>query len=400
MPRVVFISKSPLPNPMAHGRAMTKVCEGFAKRGADVELWYPRQTDRALAAQDLFQYYDVPRVFRPRAIGRLPRLPATIRWRLDAIMNDPYAWGRFAAMFCRIRQADLHVTRSIELAYWLTRFGLPTVFEIHQPLTSAGGKLLSDIASRAALRGVVALTGFLRDHALSLDVPDEKVIVQPSGVDLERFCSTPPPSQCRRELGLPLDAPIVGYIGRFRMWDAIEQRQVEKGLRMLIAAFQSVGRIEGKAPFLVCVGGPGEAIPEYVQLADGLGLTTAQYTFLDRVPPEQVLTWIRACDVVTLPWSEGEDFGTESLSPLKLFEYMAARVPVVATDLPAFRERLRHGENAWLVQRGDVEGFAAALRALLTDDLLRQRLADRAYGEVQNYSWTERVSAICRLAGW
>jgi glycosyltransferase involved in cell wall biosynthesis len=99
------------------------------------------------------------------------------------------------------------------------------------------------------------------------------------------------------------------------------------------------------------------------------------------------------------PGRRREGYGTESLSPLESFEYMAARLPVAATDLPAFRERLRHGENAWLVPPGDPAGFASALRVLLSDDVLRQRLADRAYLDVQQYTWAERVAAICRLAG-
>jgi glycosyltransferase involved in cell wall biosynthesis len=101
---------------------------------------------------------------------------------------------------------------------------------------------------------------------------------------------------------------------------------------------------------------------------------------------------------VTLPWSDAE-FGTESLSPLKLFEYMAAKVPIVATSIPAFRERLHHGENAWLVEPGDLDGFATGLRTLLSNGDLRERLARQAYEDVAKYTWRQRAAAICRFAG-
>jgi len=399
MMRIVFISKSALPNPMAHGRAMTKMCEAFARRGADVELWYPCQTDRQLASRNVFEFYDVPAVFRVRALGRLPSLPGVIRRRVDSTMRDPFKWGRFAALLARVRRADLYVTRSIELAYWLTRAGLPTICELHQPSTAFGDELLKEVGGQPALRGVVALTHPLRDYATSFGVPEQKVVVHPSGVDLEPFQGPLVQSECRRRLGLPADTPIVGYIGRFRMWDAREGRRVEKGLRMLITAFQKVGPVRGVSPFLLCVGGPADSIREYEQLARELGLESTQYRFVDRVPPSDVAGWMRACDVVTLPWSAEEDFGTESLSPLKLFEYMAAKLPIVATDVPAFREPLRHGENAWLVERGDVPGFAAALRLLLSDEQLRATLANQAYRDVQQYTWSERAAALCRLAG-
>ena len=54
-------------------------------------------------------------------------------------------------------------------------------------------------------------------------------------------------------------------------------------------------------------------------------------------------------------------------SPLKLFDYMAAGVPIVASDLPALREVLRHEENALLARPGDPEAFALAVRRVLAD---------------------------------
>lgn len=385
---------------MAHGHAIGRVCESLARRGAEVELWYPRQTDPDLAGEDLFRYYNVAPVFRLRVLGCVPGLPAAFRRRIDSMMKDPYAWGRWAAVLCRLRPADFYLTRSIELAFWLTRYGLPTVYELHQPSPPDRTGLFRAVSRSPALRGVVALTRFLAEYAISLGVPADRVAVQPSGVDVDRFHSAPSQAECRRQVGLPVGTPVVGYIGRFRMWDPIAEREVEKGLRMLISAFQRVGPVDGRRPRLVCVGGPAESIPEYVQLARQLGLGEDEYSFVDRVTPEQVVLWMRACDVVTLPWSDDEDFGTESLSPLKLFEYMAAHVAIVATDLPAFRERLRHDENAWLVERGDLDGFAGALRTLLTDHPLRERLAAQAFRHVQKYTWAERVDVMCRLAGY
>lgn len=398
MMRIVLLSKSALPSEMAHGRAMTKMCEAFAQCDAHVELWFPRQTDRELASYDLFQFYDISRPFRVRELGRMERLPRAVAWRVDAIFNDPYRWGKYAAALGWLHGADLFFTRSIELAYWLTRFRLPTVYELHQPLTGAGSRLLLEIAMNVRLLGVVTLTDLLKQHVIARGVPPSKVLVKPSGVDLARFAPTRPRSECRHRLGLPLDAPIVGYIGRFKMWDANGRRDVEKGIRMLTMAFQRVGRIGDKAPFLLCVGGPRELIPEYMRLARELGLTDERCLYRDRVPPAEAPLWIQACDVVTLPWADAE-FGTESLSPLKMFEYMAAKVPIVATSIPAFRERLHHRENAWLVEPDDLDGFATGLRTLLLDKDLRERLARRAYEDVAKYTWRERAAAICRFAG-
>jgi glycosyltransferase involved in cell wall biosynthesis len=102
---------------------------------------------------------------------------------------------------------------------------------------------------------------------------------------------------------------------------------------------------------------------------------------------------MRACDVVTIPWPWTE-FSAYYTSPMKLFEYMAANVPIVATDLPAIREVLSHGENAWLVAPGDAKTLADGIYQVLSDRPLAERLAHQARRQAYKYSWNERASTI------
>lgn len=67
---------------------------------------------------------------------------------------------------------------------------------------------------------------------------------------------------------------------------------------------------------------------------------------------------------------------------MKLFEYMASRVPIVATDLPTIREVLRHGENTWLVEPGNPKALAEGIQRLLEERELALALATRAAAEV------------------
>jgi glycosyltransferase involved in cell wall biosynthesis len=86
-------------------------------------------------------------------------------------------------------------------------------------------------------------------------------------------------------------------------------------------------------------------------------------------------------------------------SPLKLFDYMAAGVPIVASDLPALREVLRHEENALLARPGDPDAFAAAVRRLLADPVLAARLGRQARADVDGYSWDARAHALLDFFG-
>ena len=95
-----------------------------------------------------------------------------------------------------------------------------------------------------------------------------------------------------------------------------------------------------------------------------------------------------------LPNTAQAAISREHTSPLKLFEYMAAGRPIVASDLPSLREVLRHGDNAWLVQPDDPAALAQGIQHLLAEPALAARLAAQAQEEVQAYTWEQRAERI------
>ena len=84
---------------------------------------------------------------------------------------------------------------------------------------------------------------------------------------------------------------------------------------------------------------------------------------------------------------------------MKLFEYMAARRPVVASDLPSLREVLKHKETALLVPPDDPTAMAAAVNRILTDDELSDKLVQAAFAKVRGFEWKERGTAVWDFMG-
>jgi glycosyltransferase involved in cell wall biosynthesis len=87
-------------------------------------------------------------------------------------------------------------------------------------------------------------------------------------------------------------------------------------------------------------------------------------------------------------------------SPLKLFEYLYAGLPIVAPDSPNIREILSDGDNGLLFDPARDESFRFALGRLLRDEALRRRLAARARETVQlrDLTWTGNARRVTRLA--
>ena len=154
------------------------------------------------------------------------------------------------------------------------------------------------------------------------------------------------------------DGPTVFFCGR---------HEPRKGLDVLLAA------MAGLPPTTRCwVAGSG---PD-------TGRLRAQYAgdprieWLGRISDEEKMARMRGASVFCAPSLGGESFG------VVLIEAMAARTPIVASDLPGYRNVARPGLDALLVPDGDAEALAAGLRTVLADDAFAQRLrvsgADRA----------------------
>jgi glycosyltransferase involved in cell wall biosynthesis len=275
------------------------------------------------------------------------------------------------------------------VAFWLLRWGLPTVYEAHVVPKQGQRWLLQHMARHPALRLMVVLTSCMRERFVEMGFPAQKVAVFPDGVDVALFEDLPSREACRRRLELPRHRLIIGYIGRFHTLE------MEKGIPELVQAMAHLPSMNGIEPLLLCVGGPTDAVPAYLDLARRFGVPAHRLQFVDRVHTRECPFWMRACDVVTIPWPWTE-FSAHFTSPLKLFEYMAAGVPIVASDLPSLREVLRHGENAWLVEPGSAQALAEGIGELLSDAQLQQELAHKALQEVRVYTWRERARHILK----
>lgn len=394
--RLIYVINARLPTEKAHGYQICKMCEALAGKGAEVKLLHPYRHNPGFEGRTVFDYYGVRPIFEVRMLSNLDVVLfsrwVSARWFTPIFFVHALVWGWFAVREAQKKDADLYYTRDGAVAYWLVWLGLPTLYEAHVVPQRAQRWLLRSMARRRTLRLVVVLTSFIKRELVKIGIPESKIVVLPDAVDLSWFKELPDKEACCRRLSLPLDRPIIGYIGRFRTLE------MEKGIPELVEAMTWVPSLNGGEPLLLCVGGPMDVVPTYLGHARRLGVSEHRIRFVDRVPNIEVPYWIRACDVVTIPWPWTE-FSAYFTSPMKLFEYMAAGVAMVASDLPSIREVLRHGENAWLVEPGNPKALAEGICAVLSDPDLAQRLGKNARRDVEAYTWEKRAQAILKAVG-
>ena len=193
----------------------------------------------------------------------------------------------------------------------------------------------------------------------------------PNGVDVESFASAAPLP------GYPRPGRTVLFLGRFD--------EPRKGMAVLLGALPAV---VARFPDLeVLIVGRGDED----ELREDAGECAEHLRFLGQVDDAEKASALRSADVYCAPNTGGESFG------IVLVEAMAAGVPVVASDLDAFRRVLADGKAGRLVPVEDSAAMAEALIAVLEDPKLRARYAKAASAAVQRYDWSVVADDILRV---
>jgi glycosyltransferase involved in cell wall biosynthesis len=261
--------------------------------------------------------------------------------------------------------------------------GLPGALEVNAPLVEEAMRFrgLQQVASwrereRSLMAGaqlLIVVSTSLREHAVASGAVPERITVIPNGADLESFGRGGGP-EVRARLGLGSEV-VVGFAGSLKPWH---------GVRRLVEA------MSGLPPgycLLVVGDGPERAALE--RLSTEIGLRAI---FTGGVPHAQMPAFLDAMDIGVAPFEPMPDF---YFSPLKVVEYMAAGLPVVATRQGDLPELLADG--GLLVQPGDVEGLRAGLLRLGEDAELRLRLGKAGRDRAGKLGWdsvAERVEGV------
>jgi glycosyltransferase involved in cell wall biosynthesis len=369
--KVLYLSPGNLPSKWAHTFQVVKMAEALAAQVERLELVTARSLlPSRINRIDLHGWYGVS----PQL--RIVRLPVHARLRGECFSHD--ASPRFdfvAAWYARLRRPDLVYSRSIPAAERCAASGLATIVESHIPVGHPQFAQLRAAADHTALRRLVTVSEVLREEWIAAGLPAAKISVWPDAVDLERFEHSPPLPAARDALRLPREGALAVYCGHF--YD-------EKGVPTLVDA----ARLLRKATVQLVGGWPAD-IERMRERAQGCEtLRCCGFVENARVPLH-----LAAADVLVLP-NSARFPQARTTSPLKLFEYMAARRPIVATRIPALAGLLRHGENAWLVAPDSAEALAEGIESVLASPALAERLAEQAWRDVQNYTWKRRAADV------
>ncbi|MEX2015532.1 MAG: glycosyltransferase family 4 protein [Candidatus Hydrogenedentales bacterium] len=369
--RIVYLAESEIPSRAANSVHVMKMCSAFANLGHDVHLVVPR-TSRESNEQASFTFYGVAKNFR---IHRLVRrnVPGMRTW-----------FALKCAYVARRLRPDLAYGRFLHACWAAVQLGLEVVYESHAPesdVSAQSARLVRRLIRSPRLKRLVVISHALKQHYLrEFPAVAEKIVVIPDAADEVVSNVTPV------DLHALNGRLQVGYVGHLYRG---------KGMELISALAPRCTW----ADFHI-VGGTEEDLAAWRSRLSNSG-NVHVHGF---IAPGEADRYRLAFDVALAPYQRSvhghgsaQDIG-EWMSPLKIFEYMAARRPIIASDLPVLREILQHGETALLCPPDDVDAWAQALARLRDSAELRVRLGQTAYDQFQkHYMWRRRAERILAM---
>lgn len=221
-------------------------------------------------------------------------------------------------------------------------------------------------------------------------IPENKILIVPDGVDLKLFDILGERERYRKEFNLPADKKIIGYVGTFSTMG------FDKGAKDLILAFKIL-KEEMSNVFLLLAGGRGET-DSYKKFAVENGLIEGDDFVMEKyVDYSLVPKYLKSCDILVSPFPFMEHFAY-FMSPLKIFEYMASKRPIITSDLPSIREVLTENE-ALFFEPGNVKDLAEKLSSAIKNPNDYKSMAEAAFEKVKDYTWGKRAQNILKFIG-
>ncbi|MEK7636341.1 MAG: glycosyltransferase [Patescibacteria group bacterium] len=373
--KIYYLANARMPTERAHGIQLAKMCEAMIDAGADIELVLPR---RATDKKSIREFYSLRRDIPVRKI-----------WTLDI-----YGWGAIGyyigsvsfmlsyALFFLIKKirGERFIIYTIDMDQFsfalVPLLGAPYFVEIHD---SKKYSYIYSLLFRNA-RGLIVINSLIKNEIVeNFKLKNqEKILVFPNGIDINFFNIEISKEAARKKLNLSQDVKIALYGGQFYQWKGFE-------------IFPKVAKLlnEKEKPIIAIVGADKH------EVLAGLGMKDfpANLKFFGKRPYAEMPLWFVAADALIVLGTKKSDYSYLHTSPMKLFEYMAARRPIVAAQTPAIEDVVTQRE-VFFYEPDNADAMARIITQALENSAEADAKVDGAFAKTAVFSWEKRGKRV------
>ena len=369
--RILYISKSIIPSKFANSIHVMKMCQAFSDNGHQVILLAPNiKNEYEKDISDVFDHYGVKKNFRIKKLWHPNVKGGAILYTLAIF---------FYLLFSK--KFNLVYGRFLHGCYVAKLLNNKIIFETHEIIFEKKNhklivfkKLIKDksfkklIVISQALKNIYLENGYLNKSMI--------VVAHDGADEVTNFKS-------KIELLGPSDKLKVGYVGHLYKG---------RGIETIIECAKDI-----KDMTFHIVGGLKKDIEYWKSYLKGMNLNNIYiYGF---VSPKETLKYRNSFDIVLAPYSrkvsiEGVGDTSKFMSPIKIFEYMSHKKPIIASDLSVIREVLNL-KNSVLVDCDDIKLWINSIQKL-KDINYREQIASQALNDFNNYTWKKRADLVTK----
>ena len=341
-----------------------KVCESFGLEDVDVELVLPTRKNYKFKEVSCFEYYNAKNVFKIEKIKTcdpnfLMNLPNGIYIKFQ-ILFFIYSLKKYLKKKKKNKDLILY-TRDEYLLPVLQKFSEKVVWEAHTLPKNKNHYL----KYWEKCHKIVTISQGLKNELIKLGIDKNEILVAPDGVDLSNFqSSTSSLQNLKEKLNLPKHKKIIMYTGHLYDW---------KGVQVLAGAAEFLSN-----DFMaVFVGGTEHDVKTFKEKNKKL-IQNNKILVLGYQLPRQIPLYLKCADALALLNSGKQDISSKYTSPLKMFEYMASNIPIIASDLPSIKEILNEN-NAIFFKPDNAEDLAKNIKDILQNSEFADKISKQAF---------------------
>lgn len=273
--------------------------------------------------------------------------------------------------------------------YYCKRKKIPLILTYHGDWDSGFGSLFRrcsiEFQNKIFVDKLLSLSRVIISPSLSyvsrslyLKKFQEKVIVIPNGVDLEKFDIPFPKEECRNMLNLPIHSHILLFIGQLTKY-----KNPDTLIKLL-------PEIKKQFPgIILIIAGEGSMKNNLVQLATDLGVKN-NVIFPGFVGEGVKQLYYKAADIFCL-------FSTTDCSPLTILESMASETPVICSDIGGIPDIVKNGINGILINPENFHEIETRVCEILSDKEYQKKLTLNGKETAIKYSWDNIADQVNNL---
>jgi glycosyltransferase involved in cell wall biosynthesis len=231
--------------------------------------------------------------------------------------------------------------------------------------TSLFGKQIFSIPNK-----VILYCERLKRYAIQVGVPQEKIEVIPTGIDLNKFNSNIDGNQLRNEFAISKDETMILFVGLLKP---------RKGVDRIIKVMKKLTEKKLNVKMVIVGDGPYRDKYEKMALSYSLKEDTVFTGYRKDIP--QLMS---ACDIFFLP-SIGEGL------PGVIMEASASCKPTVASNIPCIPDIVEHGKTGFLAEPNNINSFVEYLEILITDEQVREKMGKNARIHIKKFDWKKII---------